>query len=88
MSPTTIRPIRRTAAAFLVTAAALVAVAPVAAAHPPEMNIPCALLLARAAEWPGTTQTPDGPIRLFSDAYNSYLSSQPVCARPWSTSGD
>jgi hypothetical protein len=64
--------------AGLATATVLALAGPSAAsADPPRLNVdPCEQLLLRAAEWPGTSS--DG-YRLFSDAYDRYLSRQPAC---------
>jgi hypothetical protein len=64
--------------AGLTTAAVLAVAGPSAAtADPPQLNVdPCQQTLLSAAEWPGTSS--DGS-RLFSDAYDSYLSRQPAC---------
>src|SRR3954471_14135744 len=63
-------------------AAGLVAVPAIAAAaDPPGLDPPtCASTLARVDAWPGSIPTPDGPVHVFSDAYDSYLSQLPVCS--------
>jgi hypothetical protein len=74
---------RRGRALLVVGAAAgLVAVPAIAAAaDPPGLDPPtCASTLARVDAWPGSIPTPDGPVHVFSDAYDSYLSRLPVCS--------
>jgi len=72
-------PLRRAAVPVLVVAAALVS-GPSAAADPPALNRdPCSVLLARAAHFPGGFQNGPRSQRLVSDAYVTYLSSQPAC---------
>jgi hypothetical protein len=66
---------------ILVAGAALVAtgVAP-AAADPPGLNRDaCATVLAAAGLWPGTADVGGSTVRLYSDAYDLYLSRQAAC---------
>jgi hypothetical protein len=69
-------PVAATLAMLLLTPSAAVADKPL---RDPEG---CALLLARAAIWPGGFQEENGTRRLVSDAYVSYLSAQPPCSSP------
>ena len=49
-----------------------------AAADPPALDFdPCVNTLERAGQWPGVLS--DGT-RLYSDAFDSYLSRQPACS--------
>ena len=69
-----------TAAVTLAAATGLSCLAPTgaAAAEPPAVTVdPCAELLAQAAAWPGEVAP---GTRHFSDAYDGYLSRQPVCS--------
>jgi hypothetical protein len=51
-----------------------------AAADPPGLNRDaCATVLARAAHWPGTATVGGSTVRLYSDAYDLYLSRQAAC---------
>jgi hypothetical protein len=51
-----------------------------AAADPPALNRdPCTAVLAGAASWPGTIETPDGTVRLVSDGYVTHLAAQSPC---------
>ena len=79
---TTNRPYTKRVVSGVVTLAAATAMAclsgTAASAEPPAVIVdPCSELLAQAAQWPG--EVADGT-RHFSDAYDSYLSRQPVCA--------
>ena len=70
----------RTTVPVVATLAALLLVPSTATADPPALNRdPCAQLLARAAIWPGGLEDDSGTVRLVSDAYVSYVSSQPDC---------
>ena len=73
----------RRSRALLVTgvAAGLVVVPAVAAfADPPGIDPPsCQQTLLKVTSWPGTIQTADGTVTLFSDAYYSYLAHSPEC---------
>jgi hypothetical protein len=58
-----------------------VGVTTVAAADPPGLDPPsCATTLARVHSWPGQIVTADGPVSVYSDAFESYLSSLPACS--------
>ena len=57
------------------------AVSGVAAADPPALDRdPCSVTIAAAGVWPGTLDVEHHQYRLASDAYDSYLSRQPVCS--------
>jgi hypothetical protein len=61
--------------------AGLVAVpAGAALADPPGIDPPsCQQTLLKVTSWPGTIQTAEGTVTLFSDAYDSYLAHSPEC---------
>ncbi len=71
---------RRTAVPALAVVATLALAPSPAVADPPALNRdPCSVLLARAASFPGGFQDGSRSQRLVSDAYVTYLSSQPAC---------
>ena len=61
--------------------AGLVAVpAGAALADPPGIDPPsCQQTLLKVNLWPGTIQTAQGTVTLFSDGYDSYLARRPEC---------
>jgi hypothetical protein len=84
------RPSHRTGRTAVITVAAGVlmagAVSGVAAADPPALDRdPCSVAIAAAGVWPGTYDTAHHQYRLVSDAYDSYLSSQPECSTDLAT---
>jgi hypothetical protein len=66
---------------MVVAGAAVVATgAGPAAADPPGLNRDaCATVLAAAGLWPGTAEVGGSTVRLYSDAYDLYLSRQAAC---------
>jgi hypothetical protein len=81
-------PLRRralvaTGTAVVAAAGLIGATAVAASADPAALNrSPCSVTLDRVLSWPGEIPTPDGLVRHFSDAFDSYLSSLPECAAP------
>jgi hypothetical protein len=63
--------------------AGLVAVpAGAALADPPGIDPPsCQQILLKVTSWPGTIETANGTVTLFSDAYESHLAHSPECTR-------
>ena len=77
-------PLPRIALPVVVLTAALLAPS-AALADPPALNRdPCSVQLAPAAHFPGGYDTDAGSVRLVSDAYVTYLSTQP----PGRTTGE